>query len=129
MSDVHVDRAAIMDSATVGFPELYEIAIRKIENRFDIPSDVKEKLHAKREFGIQKYGERSFQSSLTNAMATPCFDDLLEELIDSINYALHIQFRNLFSTQNNAFEEESQKILATLITTYNQVSALKKRVS
>jgi hypothetical protein len=129
MSDIHVDRAVVMDGTTVSFPELYEIAIRKIENRYDVPSDVREKLHAKREFGIQKYGERSFQSSLTNAMTTPCFDDLLEELIDSINYALHIQFRNIFSTQNSAFEEKSQKILTTLITTYNQVSALKKSAS
>jgi hypothetical protein len=126
MSEVHVDRAAAMDNKTVNFPELYEAAVRKIENEYNVPEEVKQKLHEKRAFGVKKYGERSFQGSFTNAMTTPCFDDLLEELIDSINYALHIQFRNIFSAQGGSFEDDSQKILATLIITYNQVSALKK---
>lgn len=125
-AEVHVDRAAAMDNKAVNFPELYEAAVRKIENEYNVPEEVKEKLHAKRDFGVKKYGERSFQGSFTNAMTTPCFDDLLEELIDSINYALHIQFRNIFHAQGDDFEKESQKILATLIITYNLVSALKK---
>lgn len=129
MSDVHVDRAAAMDNKEVNFPELYETAVRKIEDSFNVPAEVQEKLHAKRAFGVKKYGERSFQGSFTNTMNTPCFDDLLEELIDSINYALHIQFRNIFSAQGKDFEDESEKILATLIITYNQVNALRKQGS
>lgn len=127
MSDVHVDRAAAMDNKTVNFPELYEAAVRKIENEYNVPAEVREKLHAKRAFGLKKYGERSFQGSFVNAMTTPCFDDLLEELIDSINYALHIQFRNIFSSQGEEFETDSEKILATLVVLYNQTAALKKQ--
>jgi hypothetical protein len=95
--NIHLDREAIMDGASIDFPAAYDAAITKIINRQENASDyLKEKLKAKRDFGFKKYGERSFQGSFLNAMTSPSFEDLEEELIDAINYLLHIQFQLFF---------------------------------
>jgi len=46
-------------------------------------------LRLKRDFGVQKYGEKSFQANETNAAEVDVINHALEEMIDYINYTLH----------------------------------------
>lgn len=43
----------------------------------------------KREFGVIKYGEKSFQGSKENAMSVDMIAHAKDELVDYINYTLH----------------------------------------
>lgn len=112
---VHLDRETLMNKQLQKFPELYEIVIRKLEIEKGIPFDLREKLHAKRKFGVEKYGDKSFQGSLENALATPSYEDLKEEVIDAINYTLNICFQNIFRTEH---DPDALKILESLLSVY-----------
>ena len=107
MSDgIHVDYQTIMNSAEIDFPAMYEVAIGRIlDATGPVPGNLYEKLKAKRDFGLKKYGEHSFQGNFKNAMTSPVFDHLEEEILDSINYLLHIKFQLLFSTIPTSFPD------------------------
>jgi hypothetical protein len=123
MSDnVHVDYKSIMKDRVIDFTIVYENAVRKIEARYAVPPKLAEKIHAKREFGIKKYGELSFQGSFTNAMTVPIYDHLEEELIDSINYALHIEFQAIFDEIDEGYGDE---LLTKLLDLYKLVDKIK----
>lgn len=83
-----MDYKKSMDEKEVRFPDVYERAIQIIQGAF-CNKDLLEKLQAKRDFGLKKYGEHSFQSNFENCMKTPVLEHLLEELEDSINYTSH----------------------------------------
>ena len=51
-------------------------------------------LKEKRSFGLQKYGDISFQSSLQNAMQVDTLQHAREELIDYMNYTIHEVFKH-----------------------------------
>ena len=128
MSDeIHVDREKIMSAAKVDFHERYEVAISNlIDNIGGFSETLRNKLKAKRDFGFQKYGERSFQGSFENAMSTPSYDDLEEELIDAINYLLHIRFKLLFS--DPTYSEFSYNTLKQLTVIYNELKQVQQKV-
>lgn len=131
MSDdgVHVDYTTIMNSATIDFPSMYEVVIGRFfdekvgEKTHPMTDELCEKLKAKRDFGLKKYGEHSFQSSFQNAMTSPVLDHLEEELLDSINYLLHIKFQLLFMPTTSTFPDAA---LGQIMATYSQLKFLKK---
>jgi hypothetical protein len=43
----------------------------------------------RREMGVKKYGDVSFQTSRKNAYATPILQHFKEELYDALNYLMH----------------------------------------
>lgn len=71
------------------FGEIFETAVDSLardEHEFD--SEILKELKEKREFGAKKYGETSFQASLSNFLNTPCLQHADEELTDCLNYLL-----------------------------------------
>ena len=48
---------------------------------------IEKELKDKRDMGLTKYGEHSFQATDENLSACDCLEHLRQELIDSINYA------------------------------------------
>ena len=127
-NSVHVDYQEIMSKKTVNFYDLYETAICKIENEFEISKEIQVRLQEKRTFGFNKYGEHSVQGYFTNAMTTPIYNHLEEEIIDSINYVLHIRFQVVFS-DCEVEDAQSHQILSTLLSLYDQIQGLKQIAS
>lgn len=84
----------------VVFKDIYEATLKKI--LFTLPFDNKlvEKLKEKRDYGLEKYKENSFQGSFENAMKSPVYKHAVEECIDLINYLLHIIFINNVQLKN-----------------------------
>lgn len=83
----------IMDaSKKKTFNEAYEELIEQYSKDWDISPELQAKLKAKRDFGLEKYGEYSFQGSFENAITVPIYEHLDEELIDALNYCLHARF-------------------------------------
>lgn len=74
------------------FNEAYEELIKEYSDHWGLSEELQAKLKAKRDFGVEKYGEYSFQSSFENAITVPIYDHLNEELIDALNYCLHARF-------------------------------------
>jgi len=60
-----------------------------LEHLADTPHII-EMLQDKAAFGLQKYGSDSFQTSYENARSVDVVQHLIEEKVDSINYAMHI---------------------------------------
>jgi flagellin-specific chaperone FliS len=114
--DLHVDYKTIMDAngdGDIRFPELYEQAICNIEDAFKLPAEVKEQLSKKRDFGLKKYGEYSFQTSLKNTLNVPTIKHLREEIIDSYNYTMHEFYKRNILGDNN-FRDELIEIMKHL---------------
>jgi hypothetical protein len=76
------------------FSEMYETAIQKKEYIYDINPELAKKLQDKRNFGLKKYGEYSFQGNLENCMTAPTLLHAQEEMVDCINYLLHEMYKN-----------------------------------
>lgn len=74
------------------FNEAYEELIKEYSDEWGFSEELQAKLKAKRDFGVEKYGEYSFQNSFENAITVPIYDHLNEELIDALNYCLHARF-------------------------------------
>ena len=125
MSDnVHVDHEAIMDSMTVDFNKAYENFIQRLEESSGLGPEIMEKLYAKREFGIKKYGkEHSFQCSFDNAMKMPIYDQLMEEVIDALNYSLHTYFQQMFEA--TGVDKDVVEIIDQLRCIYETARAMK----
>ena len=121
---VHVDYKSIMDSAEIDFPAMYEVAIGRILDAVPggASTELCDKLKAKRDFGLKKYGEHSFQGNFKNAMTSPVFNHLEEEILDSINYLLHIKFQLLFSTIPTLFPD---KALNQLVEMYGELHSIR----
>lgn len=131
MSDgIHVDYKTIMESTEVDFPAMYEVAVSRILNeagrgKGGISTMLYDKLKAKRDFGLKKYGEHSFQGNFKNAMTSPVFNHLEEEILDSINYLLHIKFQLMFSTIATQFPDTA---LDRLIEMYEQLKDVQQAI-
>lgn len=128
-NSVHLDREKLMaeKAKSTLFPVSYENAVYNIAITAGIPktSNLMKKLKAKREFGFKKYGEKSFQGSFENAISTPSDLDLLEELVDVLNYSLHLSFQNIFEGPNfSSKQKEISEILEDAILLYNKVEKL-----
>lgn len=79
----------ILDTGKKSFPVVYEEAMETLASQFELESGLREMLRKKRAFGLEKYGERAFQSTFENAISSPVAAHLGDELIDAFNYALH----------------------------------------
>lgn len=76
------------------FPVEYEEFISKSTEGLLLPIRMTNLLKEKRDLGLKKYGEISFQSNLHNAMKVDTIQHAKEELIDYMNYSLHEIFKN-----------------------------------
>lgn len=71
------------------YPDVYNDEINKLLDRFKAPLDVKKILKDKRDFGLEKYKELSYQNSLENSMSVDTVQHAFEEIVDLLNYLLH----------------------------------------
>lgn len=72
------------------FLKQYEDLIHKASLVLSIDEGLYNKLKEKREFGIGKYKEESFQISKENAINVDIKKHAKEEVIDLLNYLLHM---------------------------------------
>jgi hypothetical protein len=92
------------------FPNLYEKVVTEFAKaKVSSPSDLLKRfigeellqlLKEKRKYGLNKYGESSFQSNLHNALNSPTLEHIEDELIDAMNYTLHEGFKSNFLYPN-----------------------------
>jgi len=85
-----MDYKKIMDKP-FNFTELYEDTLMQFCTIY-LPNMNTAALKEKRKFGLEKYGEYSFQSNFENAMKSPVLEHAIEECIDLMNYLLHKMF-------------------------------------
>lgn len=98
------------------FNEAYEELIKEYSDDWGFSEELQAKLKAKRDFGVEKYGEYSFQSSFENAITVPIYDHLNEELIDALNYCLHARFlAGLKDPKSLPSIESKAKIISSLL--------------
>ena len=90
MANTNADYNKLMDEkGNIQFPKLYDEAMDKIGKEMQLPPELLSKLYEKRNFGLEKYGDRAFQSSLQNTLTSPAVAHLGDEIIDAFNYAMH----------------------------------------
>lgn len=90
-----MDYKKIMNEAVApSYPAMYNTAMENLARAHALPKEVAELLREKREFGLKKYGEFSFQSNLENTLKTPTLEHLKEEIVDAYNYAFHETYKN-----------------------------------
>lgn len=110
----------------IDYIEDYEARMREYEKNFDTP--LQRKLQSKREFGLKKYGDISFQSSKENLDKAHCLEHLLEELIDAINYTntsrVKLQLRNSDEAYYSSFSVRLSMTVERLEQMYTQVLTL-----
>ena len=63
-----------------------------------------EVLRKKRDAGLKKYGELSFQNSFVNSMNSPTLGHAKEELLDAMNYIAHEVFKSMILYPKNTNE-------------------------
>lgn len=113
----NADYNTLLDEGKIQFPLVYENAMTKLAGVYDLPFSLQEQLTAKRAFGLDKYGERAFQSTFENAMASPVGAHLGDEIVDAFNYALHghyIAGINMNSQLQSAYEKTIHALLDVL---------------
>ena len=113
-----------MDERKVSFAETYDKVINKFANQFELPEKLIKTLKEKREFGLEKYGERSFQSSFENAMSSLTIDHLQDEIVDAFNYSLH----SYYVAKVNMDEDLTVKledVIKSLVKVNEQITSLK----
>lgn len=110
----NADYNNLLDSNKESFPSVYERAMEALSVQFGLPVSLQEHLVRKRAFGLEKYGERAFQSTFENAVASPVGAHLGDELIDAFNYALHgcyIARINCDPTLENAYKDTLHSLI------------------
>ena len=72
------------------FEERYEELINRVFDHARFPNYLNTLLYQKRQEGLKKYGEQSFQKSLENCIKSPVLAvHAKEELLDFLNYIGH----------------------------------------
>jgi len=97
MESPNVDYKKIMEIQKENLPDwpgIYESGIEGIERDLDFSMDVRNILHTRRIFGLEKYGEMSYESSLANTLVAPTIALAKEELQDCLNYIMHEIYKN-----------------------------------
>jgi hypothetical protein len=119
-----MDYKKIMDGAVIpSYPSMYNIAIENLASSFELSKEMKELLREKREFGLKKYGEKSFQSNLENTLATPTLEHLKEEIVDAYNYTFHEMYKNNLLGK---YEHRLRDIILCLNTIWEHTTELSK---
>lgn len=109
-----------MDSTKYSFPDLYEKVIHDILSVDTMTPEIQETLQSKRNRGLQKYGEYSFQASFDNAMKSPTLEHASEELLDAINYIAHEIFKNKV-IMNTTISKDLSLLLESFIKEYKMI--------
>lgn len=123
-----MDYKEIMNSSKeIKFSELYDNAINNIGKGLYLTDDLLDKLSVKRVFGLEKYGEYSFQSSLKNCLSTPTLEHALEEIVDLFNYLLHEHYKNNLLGNTEA-TKEIDKIIGDVVIVYEKINKLKNHI-
>lgn len=115
-----MDYKNIMDK-DFDYPNFYNEVMKLIGNEILLPEDLEKKLKDKRNFGLEKYGEYSFQANFRNSMTSPSEEHLEEELIDAINYIMHSMFKSRASFYGNEIFEQEINIGKKLVRLYLEV--------
>jgi len=74
------------------YPTFYESSITNLLKKYTSNDHILKELKFKRDLGLKKYGENSFQGSLAKSLASLSEKHFLEEIYDAINYCAHILF-------------------------------------
>lgn len=94
------------------FPKFYDNLIEIRCQKFNIPIELSTKLKEKRDFGLEKYKEYSFQANFENSMTTPSLEHSEEEAIDLLNYILHFDY--IISTMGLKNNEVKKRLDETI---------------
>ena len=86
-----MDYKTQMDSDDFTYPQFYEERMWTIQSQY-VKDQVLGLLSKKRQDGLAKYGEYSFQSSFSNSLKSPVLEHAQEEFLDAINYLSHALF-------------------------------------
>lgn len=108
-----MDYKNIMNNSSFNYNEFYEEMIARKEKQHGLSVTDSEKLAQKRELGVKKYGDYSFQSKFSASMTSPVIEHFKEEIYDALNYAFHIEF--LIDTNSFDNKEQIYKIIDDLI--------------
>lgn len=112
-----MDYKTEMENKSFDFFDFYSQRMKELEEAHNIPEELSKELENKRNFGVNKYGDYSFQSNFENAVTSPSEDHLREELIDAINYSLHSIYKSTILLQNS---NRQRDFLTKLIELYTQ---------
>jgi len=63
-------------------------------------------LFSKLEFGLQKYGDISFQANEENLQEVDVLKHLQEEMVDAVNYILSQKIKDEFLTEDRNYDED-----------------------
>ena len=110
-----MDYKKMMESGPDEYNVYYDIIIIEIVNKALMNLNCKEDFHSrliqalqsKRDFGLQKYGELSFQSNFVNSMKSPTLEHAKEEMLDFINYISHEVYKSKLLYSHYTLELES----------------------
>jgi hypothetical protein len=80
-----------MFNSRTTFPEWYNECIEEYERKSGVSESLLEELRKKRDFGLEKYGDQSFQSSFENTINVSIKEHAREEVIDLLNYLFHMK--------------------------------------
>ena len=125
-----MDYKKIMDGLSEQFsdyPAMYERVVHDIIDKLGTPYYLQTKLKEKRDFGLNKYGEYSFQGSLKNTLTSPTMEHIEEELVDAMNYLAHEHLKStlLYPQYTAEIDRRFQEILETM----GGIGELKAKVS
>lgn len=107
-----MDWKKIIDEADFNFADFYEKSMQLRERLYEVPQDLREEASRKRKFGIEKYGDRAFQTSFDKSVVSPFLDHFMEELVDLLNYTLHTNF--ILAAMGICVDDRSQEIVTHL---------------
>ena len=107
------------------FNAFYERLIEKILLSCGV-IDLQQPLREKRNMGLKKYAEDSFQSSMKNAMSSPTFLHAQEELLDCLNYLAHEYFKA--SLQYPHLQEDIKRDIELVHMVHNSIERMMKRL-
>jgi hypothetical protein len=101
----------------INYSDIYEKCIYDIQNNVIRADDLLSELKSKREFGLNKYKEKSFQFSLENTIASPTLKHAGEEIVDAINYISGEIYKNriLGGDEEKALEAILNQLISILI--------------
>lgn len=110
---------------TFDYSNIYENTISTLASNFVSDKEIEEKLASKRKYGREKYKEFSFQNSFENTMNVPIIDHAKEEIIDLLNYLLHMYYVNLITYNKSKLNSITSLICRTKLM-YKKLQEIKE---
>lgn len=110
---------------TFDYSNIYENTISTLASNFVSDKEIEEKLASKRKYGREKYKEFSFQNSFENSINVPIIDHAEEEIIDLLNYLLHMYYVNLITYNKSKLNSITSLICRTKLM-YKKLQEIKE---